>query len=178
MTSMKEKYKKEVVAGLIKKFEYGNVNMVPKVEKVILNCGIGNKQEREVLGEAVKLLTTITGQKAVETKAKKSIANFKLREGQSIGTKVTLRGEIMFDFLTRLINNALPRVRDFRGVKPNGFDGSGNYTMGINDQSIFTEIDLDKIKHAIGMNITIVTTGNNKDESKALLAEFGFPFND
>jgi len=176
MTSMKEKYKKEVVAGLIKKFEYGNVNMVPKVEKVILNCGIGNKQEREVLGEAVKLLTTITGQKAVETKAKKSIANFKLREGQSIGTKVTLRGEIMFDFLTRLINNALPRVRDFRGVKPNGFDGSGNYTMGINDQSIFTEIDLDKIKHAIGMNITIVTTAKSDEEGRELLALLGMPF--
>lgn len=176
MTSMKEKYQKEVVPELVKKFEYGNINQVPKIEKVILNAGIGNKQEREVLGEAVKLLTTITGQKAVETKARKSIANFKLREGQSIGTKVTLRGHMMYDFLTRLIHNALPRVRDFRGVKKNGFDGSGNYTMGINDQSIFTEIDLDKIKHTIGMNITVVTTAKSDEEGRELLTLIGMPF--
>ncbi len=176
MSSVKDVYKKEAVAGLQKKFEYTNVNMIPKLEKVILNCGVGNKVEREVLSEAVKLLTTITGQKAVETKAKKSIANFKLREGQSIGAKVTLRGDQMFEFLTRLINTALPRVRDFRGINAKGFDGSGNYTMGLNDQSIFTEIDLDKIKHTIGMNVTIVTTARSDEEGRELLTLIGMPF--
>ena len=176
MSSVKDVYKKEAVAGLQNKFEYKNVNMIPKLEKVILNCGVGNKVEREVLSEAVKLLTTITGQKAVETKAKKSIANFKLREGQSIGAKVTLRGDQMFEFLTRLINNALPRVRDFRGINAKGFDGSGNYTMGLNDQSIFTEIDLDKIKHTIGMNVTIVTTARSDEEGRELLTLIGMPF--
>ena len=176
MSSLKETYKTDVVAELTKKFDYKNVNIVPKLEKVVLNCGISNNEEREVLSEAVKLLSTITGQKAVETKAKKSIAQFKLREGQAIGTKVTLRGERMYDFMTRLINNALPRVRDFRGIKNNGFDGSGNYTMGINDQSIFTEIDLDKIKHTIGMNVTFVTTAKSDEEGKALLELLGMPF--
>jgi large subunit ribosomal protein L5 len=150
--------------------------MVPKLEKLVFNCGISTLRERDVLTEATNMLGTITGQKAVATLARKSVAGFKIRDGQAIGTKVTLRNQIMYDFLARLINNALPRVRDFRGIKKSGFDGFGNYTMGVTDQSIFTEIDLDKMKHTIGMNISFVTSAKTDEEGRALLELLGMPF--
>ena len=176
IVSLKDTYKNEVVAEMMKRFGYKNVHMVPKLEKIILNCGISSARERDVLTEAATMLTTITGQKAVLTKSRRAVAGFKIREGQSIGTKVTLRNHYMFDFMNRLINNALPRVRDFRGIKTSGFDGFGNYTMGVSDQSIFTELDLDKIKHQIGMNISFVTTAKSDEEGRALLELLGMPF--
>jgi len=175
-TSLKEYYKSDIVPALMERFGYANVNMVPKLQKIVLNSGVSTKRERDLLTEAVNTLTTITGQKAVATKARKSVAGFKIREGQSIGAKVTLRNQFMFDFLTRLINNALPRVRDFRGINKNGFDGFGNYTMGVNDQSIFTELDLDKVKYQIGMNISFVTSAKTDEEGRALLELLGMPF--
>lgn len=171
-----EKYRSDILDEMTKRFGYKNVNQIPKLEKIVLNCGIGSHKERDVLTEAVNTLTAITGQKAVITKAKKSIASFKIRDGANIGCKVTLRNGMMYDFLTRLIHNALPRVRDFRGIKKTGFDGFGNYTMGITDQSIFTEIELDKVKHTIGMNVSFVTSAKSDDEAKALLELFGLPF--
>ncbi|NQZ57184.1 MAG: 50S ribosomal protein L5 [Lentisphaeraceae bacterium] len=176
VVSIKDTYKNEIVAEMMKRFGYKNVNMVPKLQKIVLNSGVSTARERDVLQEAVNMLTTITGQKAVTTKARKSCASFKIREGQDIGAKVTLRNSIMFDFLSRLVNNALPRVRDFRGVKKGGFDGFGNYTMGVNDQSIFTELDLDKIKYQIGMNISFVTSAKTDEEGRALLELLGMPF--
>ena len=175
-TSLKEYYKSDIVPELMKRFGYANVNMVPKLQKIVLNSGVSTKRERDLLTESVNTLTTITGQKAVATKARKSVAGFKIREGQSIGAKVTLRNQYMFDFLNRLINNALPRVRDFRGINKNGFDGFGNYTMGVNDQSIFTELDLDKVKYQIGMNISFVTSAKTDEEGRALLELLGMPF--
>jgi large subunit ribosomal protein L5 len=174
--SLRESYKSEVVPKLMKRFEYNNINMVPKLQKIVLNSGVNSQSERDCITETLKTLTTITGQKAVATKARKSVAGFKLREGQNIGAKVTLRGQHMYDFLTRLINNALPRVRDFRGISKKGFDGFGNYTMGVTDQSIFTEIDLDKIKYTIGMNISFVTSSKTDEEGKVLLEMLGMPF--
>jgi large subunit ribosomal protein L5 len=174
--SLKETYKSEIVDGMMKRFGYKNVNMVPKLQKIILNSGISTSRERDVLTEALKTLSTITGQKAVATKARKSCAGFKIREGQDIGAKVTLRNSMMYDFMARLIHNALPRVRDFRGIKASGFDGFGNYTMGVSDQSIFTELDLDKIKYQIGMNISFVTSAKTDEEGRALLELFGMPF--
>jgi len=174
--SIKDTYKNEIVPEMMKRFGYKNIHMVPKLEKIALNCGISTLRERDVLTEATNLLGTITGQKAVATLARKSVAGFKIRDGQAIGTKVTLRNQIMYDFLVRLINNALPRVRDFRGIKKSGFDGFGNYTMGVTDQSIFTEIDLDKMKHTIGMNITFVTSAKSDEEGRALLELLGLPF--
>lgn len=174
--SLKESYKNAIVPELMKRFEYKNVNMVPKLQKIVLNSGISTQSERDAITEALNTLTTITGQKAVATKARKSCAGFKIREGQSIGAKVTLRGQYMYDFLNRLVNNALPRVRDFRGINKNGFDGFGNYTMGVTDQSIFTEIDLDKVKYQIGMNISFVTSAKTDDEGRALLEMLGMPF--
>jgi large subunit ribosomal protein L5 len=171
-----EKYKNEVVPQLMKERGYKNLLEVPRIQKVVVNTGVGMSQDREVLQEAQEMLATITGQRPVITKAKKSISNFKLREGMPIGVCVTLRGKLMYNFLYRLINIVLPRVRDFRGVSAKAFDGFGNYSMGLNDQSVFTELDLDKIKHTIGMNISIVTTAKADDEAKQLLTLLGMPF--
>ena len=174
---LKEKYSKEVRKKIQDEFGIKNPMAVPKVEKVVLNMGVGEAiQNIKVLDNAVDELATITGQKPVVTKAKKSIASFKLREGQSIGTRVTLRGEKMYEFLDRLINIALPRVRDFRGVPTKSFDGRGNYTLGIRDHVIFPEIDVAKIDKSKGMNITIVTTAKNDEQARFLLRELGMPF--
>lgn len=178
MTSrLKEKYNSEVVSYLMDKFEYGNVMEVPKLEKVIINIGIGEaKDNPKVLESAINDLTTITGQKPVVTTAKKSIANFKLREGNKIGCKVTLRGERMYDFLDKLMNVALPRVRDFRGINPAAFDGRGNYSLGIKEQLIFPEIEYDKVDAIRGMNVVVVTTAKTDEEAKVFLGKMGMPF--
>ena len=176
-TRLKEKYQTEVRKKLQDEFAIKNPMAIPKVEKVVLNMGVGEAISNiKVLDNAVDELATITGQKPVVTKAKKSIASFKLREGQSIGTRVTLRGEKMYEFLDRLINIALPRVRDFRGVPTKSFDGRGNYTLGIRDHVIFPEIDVAKIDKSKGMNITIVTTAKNDEQARFLLRELGMPF--
>ena len=160
-----------------KKFEYKNEMQIPKLDKIVINMGVGEaKENRKVLDTAVKDLETITGQKAVVTRAKNSVANFKLREGQPIGCKVTLRGEKMYEFLDRLVNLALPRVRDFRGVNPNAFDGRGNYALGIKEQIIFPEIEYDKVDKVRGMDIIFVTTANTDEEARELLAQFNMPF--
>ena len=176
-TRLKEKYQTEVRKKLQDEFAIKNPMAIPKVEKVVLNMGVGEAISNiKVLDNAVDELATITGQKPVVTKAKKSIASFKLREGQSIGTRVTLRGEKMYEFLDRLINIALPRVRDFRGVPTKSFDGRGNYTLGIRDHLIFPEIDVAKVDKSKGMNITIVTTAKNDEQARFLLRELGMPF--
>ena len=174
---LKELYNKEVRKKVQDEFKIKNPMAVPKVEKVVLNMGVGEAiQNAKLLDAAVEELSLITGQKPVITKAKKSIASFKLREGQSIGTMVTLRGEKMYEFLDRLINIALPRVRDFRGVATRSFDGRGNYTLGIRDHLIFPEIDVAKVDKSKGMNITIVTTAKNDEQARFLLRELGMPF--
>ena len=174
---LKEHYQKEVRRKLADEFGIENPMAVPKVEKVVLNMGMGEAiSNAKILDTAVEELATITGQKPVVTKAKKSIASFKLREGQSIGTMVTLRGEKMYEFLDRLINIALPRVRDFRGVPTKSFDGRGNYTLGIRDHLIFPEIDAGKVDKSKGMNITIVTTAKTDEQARVLLRELGMPF--
>ena len=174
---LKEMYKNEIVDAMIKKFGYKNVMEVPKLDKIVVNMGVGEaKDNAKVLESAVKDMETITGQKAVLTKAKKSIANFKIREGMSIGCKVTLRGEKMYDFMDRLVNLALPRVRDFRGVNPNSFDGRGNYSLGIKEQLIFPEIEYDKIDKVRGMDIIFVTTAKTDEEARELLRLFNMPF--
>ena len=177
MSRLKDQYNNEIVDALIKKFGYKNRMQVPKLDKIVVNMGVGEaKENAKVLEAAVKDLETITGQKAILTKAKNSIANFKIREGMPIGCKVTLRGERMYEFLDRLVNLALPRVRDFRGINPNSFDGRGNYALGIKEQIIFPEIDIDKITKILGMEITFVTTAKTDEEAYALLAAFGLPF--
>jgi len=177
MARLKEKYQVELVPQLKKDLQLNNVMEVPRVEKVIVNMGLGEAiQNIKVLEAAVQELTSITGQKAVITKAKKSIATFKLREGMPIGCRVTLRRERAFEFLDRLVNIALPRVRDFKGVSPKGFDGRGNYTLGIREEIIFPEIDFDKIDKVKGMNVTIVTTARTDEEGRALLTAMGMPF--
>jgi len=174
---LKEKYQTEVRQKLQEQFGIKNPMAVPKVDKVVLNMGMGEAiQNAKILDTAVDELSQITGQKPIITKAKKSIASFKLREGQSIGTRVTLRGEKMYEFLDRLINVALPRVRDFRGVPTKSFDGRGNYTLGIRDHVIFPEIDVAKVDKSKGMNITIVTTAKNDEQARFLLRELGMPF--
>lgn len=174
---LKEHYQTEVRKKLQDEFQIENPMAVPKIEKVVLNMGMGEAiSNAKLLDTAVEELTTITGQKPVVTKAKKSIASFKLREGQSIGTMVTLRGEKMYEFLDRLINIALPRVRDFRGVPTKSFDGRGNYTLGVRDHLIFPEIDAGKVDKSKGMNITIVTTAKNDEQARSLLRELGLPF--
>ena len=174
---LKEHYTKEVRKRLQDEFKIKNPMAVPRIEKVVLNMGMGEAiSNAKILDTAVEELSTITGQKPVVTKAKKSIASFKLREGQSIGTMVTLRGEKMYEFLDRLINIALPRVRDFRGVPAKSFDGRGNYTLGIRDHLIFPEIDAGKVDKAKGMNITIVTSAKNDEQARFLLRELGMPF--
>jgi large subunit ribosomal protein L5 len=176
-TRFKEKYQNEVVPALKEKFQYKNVMQVPKLTKISINKGIGAAvSDKKLVDIGVEELTTITGQKAVATIAKKSVSNFKLREGMPIGARVTLRGEKMYEFLDRLLTIALPRVRDFRGVNEKGFDGRGNYTLGIKEQIIFPEISIDKIKSITGMDITFVTTANTDEESYELLKAFGMPF--
>jgi len=167
----------EIIDGMVKKFSYKNVLEVPKLNKIVINMGVGEaKENSKLLDAAVKDLETIAGQKAVITKAKKSVANFKIREGMPIGCKVTLRGEKMYEFADRLINLALPRVRDFRGVSANAFDGRGNYSLGIKEQVIFPEIDYDKIDKVRGMDIIFVTTAKTDEEARELLTLFGMPF--
>ncbi|MBQ6469993.1 MAG: 50S ribosomal protein L5 [Lachnospiraceae bacterium] len=177
MSRLKEQYDHEIVEAMTKKFEYKNVMEVPKLVKIVVNMGVGEaKENAKVLEAAVHDLEIITGQKAVTTKAKKSIANFKLREGMPIGCKVTLRGEKMYEFADRLINLALPRVRDFRGVNPNAFDGRGNYALGIKEQLIFPEIEYDKIDKVRGMDIIFVTTAKTDEEARELLRLMGMPY--
>ncbi len=177
MNKMKEKYQQEIVPALIKTFEFKNVMEVPRISKVVVNIGMGSEMENsKAIEAAVSDLGKITGQKPIVTKARKSIAAFKLREGRIIGTKVTLRGERMWSFLDRLMNVALPRVRDFRGVSPDAFDGRGNYTLGLKDQLVFPEIEYDKIDKLRGMEITIVSTARSDDEGRTLLQLFGMPF--
>jgi large subunit ribosomal protein L5 len=172
-------YKETVIPELVKQRGYKNVNQVPKITKVVVNSCVGKAEDVKVaLEEAVHDVTSITGQKPIKTRSKKSIANFKLRENQEIGCKVTLRGKIMYEFLLRLLSMALPRIRDFRGVSTHAFDGRGAYTLGIKDHTIFPEIEMDKVKRNIGMDITIVTTAHNKEETKSLLVLLGMPFAD
>ncbi len=174
---LKTLYKDEIVDAMIKKFGYKNVMEVPKLDKIVVNIGVGEaKENAKVLESAVRDLEIITGQKPIVTKAKKSIANFKIREGMSIGCKVTLRGEKMYDFLDRLVNLALPRVRDFRGVNPNSFDGRGNYSLGIKEQLIFPEIEYDKVDKVRGMDVICVTTAKTDEEARELLRLFNMPF--
>lgn len=177
MNRLKETYKNEIVAAMTAKFGYKNVMQVPKLDKIVINMGVGEaKENAKVLDAAVKDMEIIAGQKAVITKAKNSVANFKLREGMPIGCKVTLRGEKMYEFADRLINLALPRVRDFRGVSANAFDGRGNYALGIKEQLIFPEIEYDKIDKVRGMDVVFVTTAKTDEEARELLRLFGMPF--
>ena len=177
MNRLREFYNAEVVPAMMNKFGYKNVLAVPKLEKIVINMGVGEaKENSKILDGAVKDLTIISGQKPIITKAKKSVAAFKLRAGMPIGCKVTLRGDRMYEFADRLINISLPRVRDFRGVKANSFDGRGNYTMGIKEQLIFPEIEYDKVDKVRGMDIVFVTTSNTDEEAKELLRLFGMPF--
>ena len=177
MSRLKSLYKDEIVDSMIKKYGYKNVMEVPKLDKIVINMGVGEaKENAKILDSAVKDLETITGQKAVLTKAKKSVANFKIREGMAIGCKTTLRGEKMYDFMDRLVNLALPRVRDFRGVSADSFDGRGNYALGIKEQLIFPEIEYDKVDKVRGMDIIVVTTAKTDEEARELLRLFGMPF--
>ncbi|MEG9298734.1 50S ribosomal protein L5 [Rossellomorea oryzaecorticis] len=177
MNRLKEKFQSEISPALVSKFNYKSVMEVPKVEKIVVNMGIGDAvQNSKALDVAVDELTQITGQKPVVTKAKKSIAGFRLREGMPIGAKVTLRGERMYQFLDKLISVSLPRVRDFRGVSKKAFDGRGNYTLGVKEQLIFPEIDYDKVSKVRGMDIVIVTTANSDEEARELLTQIGMPF--
>ena len=169
-------YKTEVVGQLLKSGRYANRMQVPKVEKIVLNMGINSNFDKDVLAEAQQELATISGQRPIVTNAKTSISNFKVREGMPVGVKVTLRGARMYEFMERFFNAALPRIRDFRGMSPRGFDGRGSYTMGVRDQAIFPEVDLDKIKHNLGMDVTIVTTANTDADAKELLKLLGMPF--
>lgn len=177
MSRLKEMYSNEIKDAMVKKFGYKNVMQIPKLEKIVINMGVGEARENaKVLDAAIKDLETISGQKAVITRAKKSVANFKLREGMPIGCKVTLRGEKMYEFTDRLVNLALPRVRDFRGVNPDAFDGRGNYALGIKEQLIFPEIEYDKVDKVRGMDIIFVTTAETDEEARELLTLFGMPF--
>lgn len=177
MSRLKETYLKEIAPALKERFGYKNVMQIPKVEKIVVNMGVGEaKDNAKVLESAAADMQLVTGQKPIITKAKKSIANFKIREGMNIGCKVTLRGEKMYDFMDRLINLALPRVRDFRGVNPNAFDGRGNYALGIKEQLIFPEVEYDKIDKVRGMDVIFVTTARTDEEARELLTLFGMPF--
>ena len=177
MSRLKDQYQNEIVDALTKKFGYKNIMEVPKLDKIVVNMGVGEaKENAKLLEAAVKDLETITGQKAVTTKAKNSVANFKIREGMPIGCKVTLRGEKMYEFLDRLVNLALPRVRDFRGINPNAFDGRGNYALGIKEQLIFPEIEYDKVDKVRGMDVIFVTTAKTDEEGRELLTQSGMPF--
>ncbi len=177
MSRLQEKFKKEAIPALVKHFDYKNILMVPKVEKISINMGVGAAtQNKALLDNAVKDMVQITGRKPIITKAKKSISNFKLREGMPIGCKVTLRGQVMYEFLDRLISIVIPRIRDFRGISPKAFDGRGNYSLGITEQTVFPEIEYDKIDAVRGMNISIVTTAKTDEEGQELLRSLGMPF--
>ena len=177
MSRLKEQYQNEIVDAMIKKFGYKNIMEVPKLDKIVVNMGVGEaKENAKLLEAAIKDMEAITGQKAVATKAKNSIANFKIREGMAIGCKTTLRGEKMYEFMDRLINLALPRVRDFRGVNPNAFDGRGNYALGIKEQLIFPEIEYDRVDKVRGIDIIFVTTAKTDEEARELLTQFNMPF--
>ncbi|WP_033163041.1 50S ribosomal protein L5 [Sharpea azabuensis] len=177
MNRLQERYKNEISKNLMEKFGYKSIMQLPKMEKIVINIGVGDATTNsKYLDEAVEELTAIAGQAPVVTKAKKSIAGFKIREGQPIGCKVTLRGEKMYEFLDKLVSISLPRVRDFRGVPKNSFDGRGNYTLGIKEQLIFPEIDFDKVNKTRGMDIVLVTTAKTDEEGRALLTELGMPF--
>ena len=177
MSRLKEQYQNEIVDAMIKKFGYKNIMEVPKLDKVVINMGVGEaKENAKVLESAIADMEKIAGQKAVVTRAKNSVANFKIREGMPIGCKVTLRGEKMYEFVDRLINLALPRVRNFRGVNPNAFDGRGNYALGIKEQLIFPEIEYDKIDKVRGMDVIFVTTAKTDEEARELLKQFNMPF--
>ena len=177
MSRLKDQYQNEIVDAMIKKFGYKNIMEVPKLDKVVINMGVGEaKDNAKLLESAIADMEKIAGQKAVVTRAKNSVANFKIREGMPIGCKVTLRGEKMYEFLDRLINLALPRVRDFRGVNPNAFDGRGNYALGIKEQLIFPEIEYDKIDKVRGMDVIFVTTAKTDEEARELLTQFNMPF--
>lgn len=174
---LKTYYNDEVAPALMKKFNYKSVMQIPKLDKIVVNCGCGEaKDNSKVIDSVMSDLATITGQRPVQCKAKKSVANFKVREGQVIGAKVTLRGDRMYEFLDRFFNLALPRVRDFRGINPNSFDGRGNYSMGVKEQLIFPEIDFDKVDAVRGMDISFITTANTDEEAKELLTLMGAPF--
>ena len=174
---LKKTYREQIAPEMIKEFGYKTPMQTPRLEKIVVSMGVGEAlQNKKLLDAAIDDLTLITGQKAVKTKARKSIANFKIRAGQEIGAKVTLRGTMMYEFLDRLVNVALPRVKDFRGVNQNAFDGHGNYSMGLTEQIIFPEIDYDKIERVAGLNVAIVTTARTDAEAKAFLAKFGMPF--
>ena len=177
MSRLKEQYQNEIIDAMIKKFGYKNIMEVPKLDKVVINMGVGEaKDNAKLLDAAIADMEKITGQKAVVCKAKKSVANFKIREGMPIGCKVTLRGEKMYEFVDRLVNLELPRVRDFRGVNPNAFDGRGNYALGIKEQLIFPEIEYDKVDKVRGMDIIFVTTAKTDEEARELLTQFNMPF--
>ena len=177
MSRLRETYKNEIVDAMTKKFGYANVMQVPKLDKIVINMGVGEaKDNAKVLESAVKDMEIIAGQKVVVTRAKNSVANFKIREGMAIGCKTTLRGEKMYEFADRLVNLALPRVRDFRGVNPDAFDGRGNYALGIKEQLIFPEIEYDKVDKVRGMDVIFVTTANTDEEARELLRLFGMPF--
>ena len=174
---LKEEYKSRVISALSDEFSYSNVMQVPKLEKIVVSRGVGNAvADKKLIEYSVDELTKITGQKAIATISKKDVASFKLRKGMPIGAKVTLRGERMYEFLDRLITSALPRVRDFNGIKSTGFDGRGNYSLGITEQIIFPEIDIDKVKKIEGMNVTFITSAETDQEAKALLTQLGLPF--
>ncbi len=177
MNRMRERYQQQVAPALMEAFGLQNTMQIPRIQKVVVNIGVGEALDNpKALEAAVEDLTTITGQRPIQTKARKSIANFKLREGRIIGTKVTLRGDRMWSFLDRVMNVALPRVRDFRGVSPNAFDGRGNYTLGLRDQLVFPEIEYDKIDKLRGLEVTIVTTAGDDEQARALLQMLGMPF--
>ena len=177
MSRLQEEYKKNILSQMMSKFNYKNVYQIPKLQKIVLNMGIGEaKEDTKILDKAQEELSLIAGQKAVKTKAKKAISNFKIRAGMALGVSVTLRNKIMYEFLDRFINIAIPRIRDFRGLNLKSFDGNGNYSLGIKEQIIFPEIDIDKIKNVSGMDITIVTSAKTNEEGMALLTEFGLPF--
>jgi large subunit ribosomal protein L5 len=177
MNRLKQIYKEEIAPALMEELSIDNVMEIPTIQKIVINIGVGDALDNpKALDEAVRDLTTITGQRPVVTKAKKSIANFKLREGRTIGAKVTLRGDRMWAFLDRLVNVALPRVRDFRGISPDAFDGRGNYTLGLQEQLIFPEINYDDVSILRGMEVSIVTTAENDDQARALLSKIGMPF--
>lgn len=177
MSRLQERYKQSIMPSLLSEFQYDSVMEVPKLDKIVINMGVGDAvQNSKALDDAVNELTVISGQKPVITKAKKSVANFKVREGYAIGCKVTLRGERMYDFLDKLVSIALPRVRDFRGVSKDSFDGRGNYTLGVKEQLIFSEVDYDQVKKIRGMDIVIVTTAKTDEEAHSLLAHLGMPF--
>ena len=173
---MKKKYLEEVAPALKEKMGYGNVMQIPKLQKIVLSMGVGTKMDKDALPEAKSILTAISGQMPVVTKAKKNVANFKLRAGMPVGLMVTLRGSKMYDFLDRFVHNALPRVRDFRGIPKKGFDGVGNYNLGVPDVSVFTEVDLEKLKYPFGLNLTIVTSAKTNAEAKELLSMMDVPF--